>query len=295
MSPGSARPRRAVPSRRPLPRSPRGARSRRASVRVLLRRIAELHARARGRPRDADHARAGQAARRGEGRSRVRRVVLRVVRAKRRAASTGRRFPRHRRDARVLVVPGADRRRRGDHAVELPGGDDRAQGRARTRGRLQRRREAGRGDAAHGARARGDRRARGAARRRAQRRDGRSSRRRDDRRRAHVERGRALPLLHRLDRRRQAADGAVRTDREARVPRARRQRAVPGLRRRRSRRRRRRRDRVQVPQRGPDLRVRESRARAGRHPRPLRRARWRSACARSRWGPAASRASRSAR
>ena len=72
--------------------------------------------------------------------------------------------------------------------------------------------------------------------------------------------------LHRLDRGRQAADGEVRRDDQEGLARARRQRAADRVRRRRPRPRRRGRDRVEVPQHGPDLRLRQPAARAGRHP-----------------------------
>ena len=80
------------------------------------------------------------------------------------------------------------------------------------------------------------------------------------------------------------ADGAVRADGEARLSRARRQRAVPGLRRRRPRRRRRGRRALEVPQQRTDLRVRQSHPGAGRHPRSLRRGA-RGARARDEGGP----------
>ena len=64
----------------------------------------------------------------------------------------------------------------------------------------------------------------------------RHRRRQGDRRRADLEPDRAQAHLHRLDRDRQAADGAVRRHGEEGVARARRQRAVHRVRRRRSRR-----------------------------------------------------------
>ena len=92
-----------------------------------------------------------------------------------------------------------------------------------------------------------------------------------DRRRADVESDRPQAHVHRLDRGRQAADGAVRRHGEEGLARARRQRAVHRLRRRRSRRRGRGRDALQVPQLRPDLRLRQPDARAGRRPRRVRR------------------------
>ena len=82
--------------------------------------------------------------------------------------------------------------------------------------------------------------------------------------------GRALRRLHRLDRGRQAADAAGRLDGEEGRARTRRQRALHRLRRCRSRRGGRRRDRLEVPQHGPDLRLRQPHLRAGRHLRRLR-------------------------
>ena len=66
--------------------------------------------------------------------------------------------------------PPARRRRGAHHAVELPGGDDHPQGRARPRGRLHGGRQARRGDPADGVRARGAARRGRRARRRRQRR-----------------------------------------------------------------------------------------------------------------------------
>ena len=83
-----------------------------------------------------------------------------------------------------------------------------------------------------------------------------------DRRRVHGQRQGAQAVVHRLDARRQTTDVAMRRHGEEGGARARRQRAVPGARRRRSRCRRHRRHPEQVPQHGPDLRVRESLHRA---------------------------------
>ena len=93
-----------------------------------------------------------------------------------------------------------------------------------------------------------------------------------DRRRADRQPDRAQDRLHGLDRGRQAAHGAVRRAGQEDLARARRQRAVPDLRRRRPRRRRRRRGALQVPQRRPGLHRGQPPARAGRDPRRLRRA-----------------------
>ena len=97
-------------------------------------------------------------------------------------------------------------------------------------------------------------------------------RRAADRRRADLEPDRAQARLHRLDRGRQAPDGAVRRTGQEGLARARRQRAVPRLRRRRPGRRGRRRDGLQVPQLGPDLHQREPDLRAGHGARRVRRA-----------------------
>ena len=108
----------------------------------------------------ADHdRRTGQAAAGSEGRSGVRRLVLRVVR---------RRSQAHRRRHLAVAVgrppagghARADRRVRGDHAVELPGRDDHPQGRPGAGRRLPDRRQAGRADAVLGAGAGGAGRAR---------------------------------------------------------------------------------------------------------------------------------------
>ena len=85
-----------------------------------------------------------------------------------------------------------------------------------------------------------------------------------DRRRADEQSDRAQAVVHRLDRDRQAADGAVRDDGEEAVARARRQRAVHRVRRRGSGRGGRGRDRVEVPQHRTDLRLREPAARPRR-------------------------------
>ena len=78
--------------------------------------------------------------------------------------------------------------------------------------------------------------------------------------------------LHRLDRGRQAADARRRASTVKKVgARTRRQRAVHRVRRRGSRRRGRGRDRLEVPQHGPDLRLRQPHLRAGRHLRRFRR------------------------
>ena len=92
-----------------------------------------------------------------------------------------------------------------------------------------------------------------------------------DRRGDDGEPDRARPHLHRLDRGRPGADGAMRADHQEARARARRQRAVHRVRRRRSRRRGPGRDGLEIPQRRPDLRLRQPPAGAGRRLRRLRR------------------------
>ena len=85
-----------------------------------------------------------------------------------------------------------------------------------------------------------------------------------DRQGADLQPRRAHAHLHRLDRDRPHADGAVRADRQEARPRARRQRALHRVRRRRPRQGGAGRHGLQVPQRRPDLRVRQPHLRAGR-------------------------------
>ena len=145
------------------------------------------------------------------------------------------------------------------------------------RGRLHLRVQARDADAVLRARHGGARRARRHACGRAQH---PHRRLRGDRRRDDLEPHRAQAHLHRLDRNRQEADGAVRRHAEEAVAGARRQRAVHRVRRCGPRRCRAGRHRQQVPQHRPDLRLRQPPARAGRRVRGLHRAsssrRWRS-------------------
>ena len=110
-------------------------------------------ARAAGGARAAADERAGQAAGGGAGRDRLRGLVLRVVRrggeARLRRHDPG--APARQADRRP---EGADRRHRGDHALELSRRDDHAQGGAGARRRLHDRRQARRADAVDRARAR---------------------------------------------------------------------------------------------------------------------------------------------
>ena len=82
--------------------------------------------------------------------------------------------------------------------------------------------------------------------------------------------GRPQVHFHRFDRGRQAAHGAVRQHGEEGLARARRQCAVHRVRRCRPRRGGRGRDGLEVPQHGPDLRLRQPAARAGRRLRRIR-------------------------
>ena len=117
-------------------------------------------------------------------------------------------------------------------------------------------------------RARRARASRGIPARRAQR---HHRRRAVDRRRDVRESDGAQALVHRLDRSRPAADEAGRADDQEDLARARRQCAVHRVRRCRPRCGGRRRDRLQVPQRGPDLRLREPLLRARQGLRRVRR------------------------
>ena len=116
-----------------------------------------------------------------------------------------------------------------------------------------------------------------------------------DRRRDVREPDGAQALVHRLDRGRPPADAAGRADDQEDLARARRQRAVHRVRRRRPRRRGRGRDHLEVPQRGPDLRVREPPLRARQGLRRVRREARRARARRSRSAPAPRPASRRVR
>ena len=201
-------PRPAARSKRPPRRCPAWAHKTAQGARAHPAPLARPHARESGGSRAHHDRRAGQAARRGAGEIAYAAVLHRVVRRRRQAplrrrdpgASGGQAHPR--------AAP-ADRRGRRDHAVEFPGGDDHAQGRAGARGRLHVRLQARDADALLGARAGRARRARRHSARRVQRahrRFGRRNRRRTDLATATVRKF----TLHRLDGGRQAADGAVR-------------------------------------------------------------------------------------
>ena len=225
------------------------------------------HRRQPRRSRPHHDERAGQAAGRGARRDRLRRRLRRVLRRggeahlRRDQPDLSRRFahPRH---------PAADRRRGGDHPVEFSRRDDHPQGRPRPGRRLHGGGQAGRADAADRAGAGRTRRPRRLSARRPQRADGRLARDRQGDVRA--SRG-ALRRLHRLDGGRQAPHAPGGGNGEEGRARARRQCAVHRVRRRRRRRRGRGGDRVEVPQHGPDLRLRQPHLRAGRDLRRFRR------------------------
>ena len=179
---------------------------RRRSAPAVLRKWFDLMMPAPGRPGAADDHRAGQAAGRVEGRGRLRRGVHRVVRRGSQA-----RLRRHHSRAPGRQAhrrhQAADRRGRLHHAVELPARDDHAQGRPGARRRLHRGAQARVADAVLGAGA-------GELAERAGIPKGVfnvvTGSAGGDRRRADLQPDRAEALVHRLDRGRQAADGAVR-------------------------------------------------------------------------------------
>ena len=104
-------------------------------------------ARAQGRDRCGDDGRAGQAARRGSRRGRLRRGLPRMVLRRGRARLRPGRPRCERREPRARAAP-AGRGDRSDHAVELPRRDDDPQARAGDGGRLHEHRQAGERDAA---------------------------------------------------------------------------------------------------------------------------------------------------
>ena len=170
-------------------------------ARADLAPLVRPHHRQSRRHRAHHDQRAGQAARGSARRGRLRRRLYRVFRRggeahlRRDQSDLPRRFPHRRHQA-------ADRRRRGDHAVEFPGRDDHPQGRAGDRCRLHRGGEARRRDAADRARAWRACAARRPAARRSQFCHRRRARHRQGDDRAS---GRAGGRLHRLDRGRQGA------------------------------------------------------------------------------------------
>ena len=113
-------------------------------------------------------------------------------------------IPGHQADKRIVVIKQPIGVVGVHHAMELSAGDDHAEGRSGARSRLHRGAEACIADAVLRARAR---RAGGARRRPERRAQHRHRLGHRDRRRAHREPARAQALVHRLDGRRQAADG----------------------------------------------------------------------------------------
>ena len=220
-----------------------------------------------GRPGSAHDDRAGQAVGGGQGRDRLRGLVHRVVRR-------GRQAHLRRRDSDRLAGPAAGRdqaagrRVRCDHAVELSGGDDHAQGRARARCGLHRGRQARDADAVLGVCAGRACRTRGRSEGGAQRPD---RQRQGDRWRADQQSDRTQDHVHRFHRSGTRAHAAERRDDQENLARARRQRTVSGVRRRRSGRRGGRRDDLQVSQRRTDLRVRQPDTGSGQGLRRVRR------------------------
>ena len=173
----------------------------------MLRSAAEVIRERARRDRARDDPRAGQAARRGEGRGRVRRQLHRVVRGRGGAHLRRDRAAAEREQPRPRAAP-AGRRRRRDHALELPGRDDDPQARPGDGGRLHEHRQARLRDAADGGRRSCGHRGRGRA---AGRRQPRHVALVGHGRRAAVRRpARPQDLVHRLDRGRQGADPAAR-------------------------------------------------------------------------------------
>ena len=171
-------------------------------------------------------------------------------------------IPSHARDKRIIVIKEPIGVRRLHHTLELPHRDDHPQGGTGAGCRMHDRRQASIADPFLCACPGRTRRARGRPERGAQRRHRLRAR---YRRRTHLESGRPEDLVHRFDRGRQAADGAVRLHGEEALARTGRQRPVHRVRRCGYRCGGRRRDRVEVPQHRPDLRLRQpaARARAG--------------------------------
>ena len=235
------------------------ARQARQGARQYLAQMVRPHDREPGRPGGPHDHGAGQAAGRGARRGRLWRELRRVVR---RGGQAGLR--RHHPAAPTRQAPGghqaAHRGGRRDHALELPQRHDHPQVRPGAGRRLPGGDQAGDGHALFGICAGRAGRSRRTPPGRAQHRHRRLGR---HRRRAHGQPHGAQALLHRLDPGRQALDEAVRRDGEEGEHGARRQRALPGLRRRGSRRRRRGRHDEQVPQHRADLRLRQPHPGAG--------------------------------
>ena len=179
-----------------------------------------------------------------------------------------RRTARHLRDLPHLHPARAGRRRRPHHPLERALLRRDAQGRARTRGGLQRRAQACRGDAAHRAEARGDLPRGGSARRRPQR---HHRLRRDHGCGADRASGRRQDLVHRVDRGRPADRQGGRGQPQAPDARARRQVAADHVRRRQSRQGDHGRRHGSARRLGAELFVHLADLRPARHLRPGRR------------------------
>ena len=128
------------------------------AARAIVAALVRADHRQRRRPGAADHRRMRQAAGRSEGRSHLRRVLRRMV-CRGRQARLWRNDPRDGGGQAAGGHQAADRRLRGDHAVEFPAGDDHAQGRPGAGRRLHGGGQARRADAADGAGAGGTGRA----------------------------------------------------------------------------------------------------------------------------------------
>ena len=151
--------------------------------------------------------------------------------------------------------------------MEFSQRDDHAQGGAGAGGRLHHGDQAGDLHTVFGARAV---RARRARRHPARRGIGGDRSVGPDRQGTHLQSDRAQVHIYRLDRSRQAADGAVRGHRQESLARTRRQRAVYRIRRCRYRRCDRGRDGIEIPQYRPDVRLLQPVFRAGKRLRQIR-------------------------
>ena len=257
-----------TPRSPPRPTGPRTAPRERGEI---LRRAFELHHRARRRPRPADDAGDGQAARRGQGRGRLRRGVLPLVLRGGRPHRTAATRPRPTARTRLLTL----KQPVGPCLMITPWNFPLAMGTRKIGPAIAAGctmvRQAGRADPADDAGARPSILTRGRpARRRAQRRHHVAHRRRDGA--AHPRPAAAQAHLHRLHRGRptlveQSAAGPA-----AGLDGAGRQRPVPRVRRRRPRRGRRRRDAGQDAQHRRGLHGRQPLPRARVGGRRVRRA-----------------------
>ena len=243
-----------------------GQAHRQAALQYPAQMVRPDHRQPRGSRADPD-LRAGQAAGGSARRGRYRRRLCRVLRR----GSPPRLWRNHSDAARRCAAArdqAADRRLRRDHAVEFSVLDDHPQGLAGAGRRLHRGAEARQRDAA-------DRAGAGGAGREGRRAQGRVQYPHrqfvGDRQGAVRASRRALRRLHRLDRSRQDPVSAGRRRREEARARTRRQRAVRGVRRCRYRCRGRRRDGLEIPQHGPDLRLRQPHLCAGQDLRRVRR------------------------